>query len=186
MHEITQKIHSIFEKNGNKNYGVEPVTQLQHALQGATLAVKEEADEELVVAALLHDIGHIMFEDDIPESVSEDLHDHHEEKAYHWVLEHFGARIADPVRMHVAAKRYLCTVDDDYVNQLSETSRKSFFDQGGVMSKKEKTEFESEVHFNEALRLRRWDDLAKDPNAKTKTLDYFIPLIENCLHSSDS
>ena len=183
MHFVTKRILEIFEQNGNKNYGVEPVTQLQHALQGATLAQKEGADDQLIVAALLHDIGHIMFEEDMPDSVDENLHDLHEEKAYHWVLEHFGARVADPVRLHVEAKRYLCTVEKEYVNQLSETSHKSFLDQGGLMTGDEKLAFESEPHFEEAIRLRRWDDLAKDPEMETQPIEQFVTIIESTIVS---
>lgn len=181
MHTVTQKIATIFNENGTKAYGEEPVNQLQHALQGASLAEEEGADEELIVAALLHDIGHIMFEEDIPHSLDEDLHDHHEEKAYSWILEHFGTRIADPVRLHVAAKRYLCTEDPEYLNKLSPTSKKSFFDQGGAMNRSELNEFEAEPHFKEAVRLRTWDDTAKDPDKITQELEYFLPMIESCI-----
>lgn len=181
MQAVTHKIRSIFEQNGSKNYGVEPVTQLQHALQTATLAEQESADDQLIVAALLHDIGHIMFDEDIPDSVDEDLHDHHEEKAYQWILEHFGTRVADPVRLHVVAKRYLCTIEKNYVKQLSETSHKSFLDQGGLMTGGEKLAFESEPHFEEAVQLRKWDDLAKDPGMETKEINYFVPFIEKII-----
>lgn len=181
MNTITQRILQIFDQNGTKKYGIEPVTQRQHALQCASLAKKEGADDQLIVAALLHDIGHIMFAEDIPDSVDENLHDQHEEKAYHWLLEHFGARVADPVRLHVAAKRYLCTIEKNYVDQLSETSQKSFLDQGGLMNGDEKLAFEAESHFKEAVRLRRWDDRAKDPEMETKNIHHFVSVIEKCL-----
>ncbi len=181
MNAITEKIIEIFDQRGNAQYGVEEVTQLQHALQCATLAEEENADIRLVVSALLHDIGHILSEEQIPDSVDDDLHDYHEEKGYHFLLDHFGARIADPVRLHVAAKRYLCTVEPDYLDKLSPTSRKSFFDQGGNMNEEELAAFEAEPHFTEAVQVRRWDDKGKDPEAKTKSIQEFAPQIEHCL-----
>lgn len=98
-----------------------------------------------------------------------------------WILEHFGTRIADPVRLHVAAKRYLCTEDPEYLNKLSPTSKKSFFDQGGAMNRSELNEFEAEPHFKEAVRLRTWDDTAKDADKITQELEYFLPMIESCI-----
>lgn len=181
MNEITERILDIFEKRGNAQYGIEEVTQMQHALQCATLAEYENADIRLVISALLHDIGHIISDDDVPETVEEDLHDFHEEKGYQFLLDHFGARIADPVRLHVEAKRYLCTVEPGYIDKLSPTSRKSYLDQGGAMTEDEIADFESEPHFSESVQVRSWDDLAKDPNVKTKTIQDFAPMIEHCL-----
>ncbi len=178
---VTNKIIEIFLQQGNKRYGVEPVTQLQHALQSATLANQESGDSQLTVSALLHDIGHIMDDADISQTLEQNLHDHHEHKAFHWILRNFGSRVADPVRLHVDAKRYLCTVEPDYIRCLSETSVKSFYDQGGPMSFDEKLEFESERYYKEAIRLRRWDDKAKDPNKETMNISFFIPFIEDCL-----
>jgi gamma-butyrobetaine dioxygenase len=85
--------------------------------------------------------------------------------------------------LHVAAKRYLCTVEPDYQNQLSPTSLKSFYDQGGVMNEREKMEFECEPHFLAAVQLRRWDDMAKDPAAVPPQLESYVPLMAQLLAS---
>lgn len=170
-------LHQIFNDRGDEMYGRELVTQRQHALQSATLASNETDNPELIIAALLHDIGHILCEHDFPSDLSENLDDSHENRAYPWLLENFGPRIADPVRLHVAAKRYLCTVDSSYAQKLSPTSFKSFLDQGGIMSDLELKQFESEPNYQNALLLRRWDDAAKDPHAQTKDLEHFIKFI---------
>ena len=163
-------ISNTFGRRGNENYGIEEVTQLQHALQSAALAEAEAASARQISAALLHDIGHILYAEALPVSVQENLDDAHEHRAYEWIRERFGAAVADPVRLHVAAKRYLCTVDDTYAGQLSPTSYKSYMDQGGKMSASELAAFEAEPYFKAAVQLRRWDDQAK---AKDKTTPAF-------------
>ena len=170
--EVIQYLEKLFAERGDDMYGKEAVTQRQHALQSAMLAMDEVggSDPELVMAALMHDIGHIMNEEDFPSDLESNLDDSHEDRAYPWILENFGARVADPVRLHVAAKRYLCTVDADYAARLSPTSYKSYLDQGGNMNEEERLAFEAEPHFREAVQLRRWDDAAKDPAARTPGL----------------
>ena len=144
------------------------------------MALDENDDSQLVTAALLHDIGHIMLEDDLPKSTEKNLNDDHEKKAYQWLLGHFGPRVADPVLLHVEAKRYLCTQDEAYMNNLSSTSLKSFHDQGGKMSKTEQEEFESQTFYVEAFMLRKWDDKAKNPKMEPpQELHHFIPHIEH-------
>ena len=98
-------------------------------------------------------------------------------------MEHFGSRVADPVLLHVTAKRYLCTKHPEYEASLSPTSRRSYHDQGGRMSEKEVKLFESEPYFLEALRLRKWDDTAKDSDATTPELQTFLPCLKRCLAS---
>jgi gamma-butyrobetaine dioxygenase len=181
MSNIIDHIIETFHLRGDLAYGAELVTQRQHALQSATLAEAEQADESLVVAALLHDIGHILDASHLPPGLDEDLDDAHEQRAYGWLLEHFGAAVADPVRLHVAAKRYLCTVDPDYAGKLSPTSHKSYLDQGGPMSDGERSSFEAEPHFEAALRLRRWDDRAKRPEVTTRPVEAFRPVLEHAL-----
>ncbi len=181
MNPVTKSICDTFSARGDDAYGREAVTQRQHALQSATLAANETADDQLTVAALLHDIGHIMSHRELPHTTSENLDDGHEAKAYPWLLEHFGPRVADPVRLHVAAKRYLCTIDGGYRDTLSPTSLKSFEDQGGVMSAAERAAFEAEPHFAEAIRLRKWDDRAKDPQLETEPIEAFLPVMERAI-----
>ena len=173
IERVLQVIRDTFDKNGHGNYGVEEVSQFQHALQSATLAEASSANAQEISAALLHDIGHIMDGEELPENIEGNLDDHHEERAYNWLKSHFGNAVADPVRLHVAAKRYLCTVDASYSDNLSPTSYKSFLDQGGEMNEEEKLQFEAEPHYKEALSLRRWDDLAKDKSKETPSLSHF-------------
>ncbi len=106
-----QVILNAFEERGQGKYGSEEVSQLEHALQCATLAIEDGASNQQIVAALLHDLGHIISGDDLPTGLDENLDDMHEERAYQWLLLHFGPDVAEPVRLHVAAKRYLCTVE---------------------------------------------------------------------------
>ncbi len=181
MHNITEKIIAVFEARGKEKYGSEAVTQLQHALQTALLAEEAKAEPALITAALLHDIGHILHEEALPTTDSENLDDFHEEVGYQWLLEYFGEEVAAPVKLHVEAKRYLCTIDETYEQNLSPTSLKSYYDQGGKMKGTEKEVFESNPFFEPAVLLRRWDDLAKEADKETPGIEHFAPYIEECL-----
>lgn len=181
MSKIIQTIINTFSERGNNKYGAEEVTQLQHALQSALLAEEEQASAELISAALLHDIGHIIESSVLPNHNNQNLDDLHEERAYQWLVEHFGKDVADPVRLHVVAKRYLCTKDETYEKSLSPTSYKSYLDQGGKMNMDEISKFENEPRYQESLRLRRWDDLAKIKSKETPDIEHFIPYLEKCL-----
>src|SRR5262249_4940556 len=151
---------ALFERGGRQAYFGEPVSQEEHALQTAYLAVQEEAADALVVAALLHDVGHLLH--GLPEDVAEHgIDGHHEAVGEAWLSRHFGPEVTEPVRLHVAAKRYLCAVDPEYGQQLSQASLQSLALQGGPMSAAEIREFEQHAYFREAVRLRRWDDRAK-------------------------
>ena len=178
--KAVERVIRVFQERGNGRYGDECVSQSEHAIQAALLAEESGASQPLVVAALLHDIGHIIGECDLPESDDEDLNDFHEEKAYQWLLTNFGIEVADPVRLHVLAKRFLCTVEPEYAHSLSPTSLKSFHDQGGLMSNDELESFRDEPYCQEALVLRRWDDLAKDEQKEIPNIEYFVPLLTGC------
>ncbi|MFN5708650.1 MAG: HD domain-containing protein [Planctomycetota bacterium] len=171
---IIERIRATFAARGDEKYADEGVTQLQHALQCAELARREAADSQLVVAALLHDIGHILGASDLPHSCNQNLDDHHEDRGYAFLHQHFGDAVADPVRLHVAAKRYLCTVDPSYAERLSPTSYKSFLDQGGMMSPEEVEDFRREPHFEAAVRLRKWDDTGKNPAGQEVVIEDFL------------
>lgn len=176
-----QQIKQLFQQRGQDNYGVEKVTQLQHACQCGSLALNANVDNALVIAAFLHDIGHILSEEALPKSLQADLHDHHEERGYTFLAQFFDDRILDPIRLHVEAKRYLCTKNPDYAKKLSPTSYESYIDQGGPMSKEEMKAFESELFYSEALKVREWDDTAKMEGQLPYGLDYFISLIDQYL-----
>lgn len=181
LNPIIQQIIDVFQNRGSDAYGSEPVTQLEHALQTGALALEANAKDSLVVAAFLHDIGHIIDDTILPEDDTVNLDDRHEECIHPWLLEHFGEAIASPVRLHVPAKRYLCSVDSAYASILSPTSLKSFHDQGGVMSPEELREFEADPFYKDALELRRWDDQAKSKGLSTPAIHFFVPYITRTL-----
>ncbi|MAE64216.1 MAG: metal-dependent phosphohydrolase [Phycisphaeraceae bacterium] len=175
--DIVSRILAVFRSRGGESYGREAVTQLEHALQAATLARQNDASQELIAAALLHDIGHLLGDDadhPITDQVPHNLDDAHEARGYRWLCDRFGPEVSDPVRLHVAAKRYLCTVHPEYLERLSPTSLQSFHDQGGTMSHKETRAFESEANYEPALSVRRWDDAAKVVGMKTPAIEDFM------------
>ena len=175
--EIVSRILSVFRQRGGEMYGSEAVTQLEHALQAASLARQSCASSELIAAALLHYSGHLLGDDAARRGTAQmpqNLDDAHEERGRRWLRDHFGPQVSDPVRLHVAAKRYLCTVEPEYLECLSPTSLQSFHDQGGTMSHEEVQAFESEANYEAALSLRRWDDTAKIVGQKTPAIEDFI------------
>lgn len=143
----------------------------------ALLAQKEQADDALIAAALLHDVGHLLhgLPDDAPDQAIDDVH---ENRAADWLIKHFGPRVTEPVRLHVAAKRYLCAVDPNYLGLLSTPSVTSLRLQGGPMSAKEVLDFETNPYYKAAVRLRRWDDTAKVPGMPTPTLQDLIEILD--------
>lgn len=171
------QILELFAKRGDSQYGHEAVTQREHALQCGFLAEQSGASASLIVAALLHDIGHLLHElpDDAPD---QGIDDKHENSGYAFLNRHFDPRVSEPVRLHVAAKRYLCTVDENYENQLSEPSRISLALQGGTMSAEELENFRDQPYWEEAVRLRHWDDLAKVTDLPTPGIDHFRQYID--------
>lgn len=181
VHPLTIQIKTVFTLKGNDNYGVEQVTQLQHACQCGSLALEAGMDDDIVISAFLHDIGHLLNEENFPSSLQANLDDHHEERGYNYLKQYFGAKITDPIRLHVAAKRYLCTIDSDYAKNLSPTSYQSFIDQGGIMSQQERTDFEKEPFFKEAVLVREWDDKAKVEGIEPFGVEFFLEKINQLL-----
>jgi [1-hydroxy-2-(trimethylamino)ethyl]phosphonate dioxygenase len=170
---IVDDIRELFERNGGSLYGGEAVTQLEHALQAAMLAEADGAEAPLIVAALLHDIGHLLH--DLPDDAPDDgVDDVHEMLAYNWLRRHFGPDVTEPVRLHVDAKRYLCAVEPGYHAALSTASQQSLELQGGTFSAEEALEFENRPFFEQGLRLRKWDDLAKEVGLLTPSLNHFL------------
>lgn len=178
---IVQHIETLFEHKGHLNYGVEAVTQLQHALQCGTLAIQEEAKNELVIAAFLHDIGHLLGEENLSNNLKSNLDDKHEELGYHFLKQNFSPEVSEPVRLHVAAKRYLCTIQADYADQLSPTSYESFIDQGGSMTLEEQSAFEAEAFYKDAVKLRKWDDVGKKSTMETYPITEFLDRIKQLI-----
>ncbi len=177
---MVQKIVDLFNEKGHSLYGGEAVTQMEHALQAATYARKNNASDALITASLLHDIGHLLhaLPDDAPDFGVDDLH---EEMAAMFLEKYFIKEVVEPAKLHVQAKRYLCFVDAGYYNTLSEPSRQSLALQGGIMNAEEAAEFEKYENYKEAVLLRTWDDLAKDPTMQTDPIEAFAPYIANTL-----
>ena len=174
---ISDRIIEIFEAKGGAAYFGEPVSQLEHALQAAYHAERENAPPWLVAAALLHDIGHLLHA--MPEHVADLGIDARQEDFGHaWLAQYFGPEATAPVRMHVDAKRYLCATDEEYLSQLSPASVQSLQLQGGFFSGGEAREFERRPFVREAVRLRRWDDLAKVPGMRVPGLEHYRAMIE--------
>jgi len=155
MSSVVDEIEALFARHGGESYG-EGVTMLQHSLQTAALAQAEGADDALVVAALLHDVGHFLQ----PTDDSYGYHKH-DRSGGEWLAQRFGPAVSEPVRLHVAAKRYLCVTEADYLGKLSAASVHSLGKQGGPMSAEEATAFAALPHAKAAARLRRWDDGGK-------------------------
>jgi phosphonate degradation associated HDIG domain protein len=175
-HQVVEKIIDLIEKNGDSEYGGEAVTQGEHALQAAHLAVEEGCATNIIVASLLHDIGHMLhaLPDDAPEQGIDDLH---EELGFRFVDKYFIPAVAEPVRLHVEAKRYLCAKEPEYFGRLSEPSIVSLKLQGGPMNAEECRLFEENMYYRDAVQLRRFDDLAKVPNMEVPRLGYYRAMI---------
>jgi phosphonate degradation associated HDIG domain protein len=139
----------------------EVVTELDHALQAAALATADGAPDHLVAAALLHDVGHLVADDNVTldDELTADFH--HERVGARYLTRWFGPDVTAPVALHVAAKRYLCAVEAGYLAGLSPSSMRSLELQGGPMSPAEVDAFEHLPHHVEATLVRRWDDRAK-------------------------
>jgi predicted HD phosphohydrolase len=169
---------ALFLAHGRRRYG-EGVTDLHHALQCAALARRQGADDELVLAALVHDIGRLLAvvaaADGKPRA--ESSHDHHAAWGAAALRPFVPARTLAAVERHVAAKRYLCAVDPVYAAALSAASVRSLAAQGGPLSAEERARFDAEPWAEEALRVRRWDDSAKDPAAACAPLEDYRPLL---------
>jgi phosphonate degradation associated HDIG domain protein len=167
----------LFKERGDAAYLGEPVSQTEHALQTAWAAEQAGAGGALVAAALLHDVGHLLH--DLPEDCAlAGIDDAHEERGARWLAEHFGPEVAEPVRLHVAAKRFLCATDPTYAARLSEASRRSLRLQGGPFTPDEAAHFRARRHAEAAVVLRRLDEQAKVPGLRTPDLEHFRPYLE--------
>ena len=179
---IVDFIGSIFERRGGEEYLGEPVTMGQHMLQGATLAEQNKEPDEIVVGALLHDIGH--FTSEFGTFSMDDTEDRYHENAGAALLENFfPSVITDCCRYHVAAKRYLCATDPKYFNKLSDASVHSLNLQGGPMSEAEIINFKRNPNLKQILTVRLYDDAAKVPKMATPSFRHFAPLVHKMLNN---
>ena len=169
---LVDEIFALFQKRGAGAYFGESVSMTEHALQAAYFAQSEAAPPALIVAALLHDVGHLV--EDVPDELDDWKVDaQHEEVGGRWLAQRFPASVWEPVRLHVPAKRYLCATDNDYFAKLSPASVVTLKLQGGPMSAAETARFESELFYRDAVRVRRWDDAGKVAGLATPgLLDY--------------
>lgn len=171
MNPIDQ-IFACFDRHGRNDYGGDRVCQIEHALQTAALAEGEDAAPELITAALLHDIGHLIH--DLGCSpVGRGIDDRHEVLGHQFLASWFAAPETEPVRLHVDAKRYLTATDPGYFATLSAASVRSLELQGGPFSAEEAAAFISRPFAADAVRLRRWDEAAKVPGKTTPNLGHF-------------
>ena len=177
---IVDELFRVFEEYGSEQYLGEEVSLTEHMLQSALAAQQDGAPPRLVAAALLHDYGHFIH--GLPEDSAEHGVDtQHEEVAHRFLAEHFGEDIAEPIRLHVAAKRYLCAVEPSYLAELSPASVHSLELQGGPYGPDEIAAFEASPYAEDAVRLRRYDDAGKVPGLATPSLEDYRPVLESVL-----
>jgi gamma-butyrobetaine dioxygenase len=173
----SDEVLSIYARGGAVLYFGEPVTVSEHCLQAAHFAQAAGAPEALVLAALLHDVGHLI------EAVPDDIADwkidgRHEITGGRWLAARFGPAVSEPVRLHVPAKRYLCATDPGYFSKLSSASVVTLRLQGGSMSRAERAAFEAEPYHREAVRIRQWDDQGKIAGLRTADFAHYRLLID--------
>jgi len=170
--KVVDFILQLFQDKGAAAYFGEPVSQTAHGLQTAQLAIKAGADDSLIVAALIHDIGHLLH--GLPETVADQGVDgRHEDQGAVWLAKYFGEEVTEPIRLHVAAKRYLCAVNAQYMNKLSPASIQSLHLQGGPLKAGAVRDFESLPHYKQAVQLRHWDDQAKEAGLQVPGLESY-------------
>lgn len=177
--ELVTMIGDIIEGKGHRLYGLSAINQRAHALQAAWLAEQAGCEPSLITASLLHDIGHmvhVLGEDPAANGID----DKHEELGHAWLTRWFGPDVTEPVRLHVAAKRYLCAAEPDYFAKLSPDSVRSLALQGGPMSEAELAEWRANPFSAAATQLRRFDEAAKVKGLETPPVAHFLPYIAAC------
>jgi len=173
----------IFERRGSDAYLGEKVTMAEHMLQGAALAVKARASDAAIAAILLHDIGH--YTSEFPaDAVTAGMDNFHDEAGAAVLAPFFPAAVTDCIRHHVAAKRYLCAVNADYFECLSQASIDTLALQGGPMSEGEVAEFAKNPNLDEILQIRYWDDAGKIAGRKIPDFDHYIPMLQRLVARS--
>ncbi|HUD51097.1 phosphonate degradation HD-domain oxygenase, partial [Parvibaculum sp.] len=173
------ELEDIYVHRAHRQYGLEDISQLQHALQAAALAEAQGEPPAFVLAALLHDVGHMIHK--LGENpAGQGIDDRHEILGAKWLAKRMPKAVSEPVRLHVEAKRYLCAVDPDYMAQLAPDSVLSLKLQGGPMNAEEAARFRDLPFAEDALRLRRLDEAAKDPHVETPPVSHFLRHLAAC------
>lgn len=163
--QIVREIFALYETYGRADYIGEPVSQIEHMSQAAKFAIDEGYGDEVVVAAFFHDIGHICVMANTGNSMEGLGTKSHEKVGADFLRQRgFPEQIARLVENHVQAKRYLTFISPAYYNQLSAASKKTLEFQGGKMNALEANEFEKDSLFDVSIRMRHWDEMAKEVN----------------------
>jgi phosphonate degradation associated HDIG domain protein len=179
---VTNEIMNLFEKYGDEDYDGEPVSQASHMIQCAMLAMNKGEDTELILGAFLHDLGHLLKHRQQTEAMGNYGVVNHEGIGANYLrAKGFSERICAVVEKHVDAKRYLVATEPGYKEKLSEASLKTLEYQGGPMDKEEATAFKQQPFFHDIIKVRLWDEQAKDTKAATLPLDHFMQLIREHL-----
>jgi [1-hydroxy-2-(trimethylamino)ethyl]phosphonate dioxygenase len=177
---LSDPIETIFKmlgEMGHARYGNEGVSQLHHALQAALQAEQSGSSSALIAASLLHDIGHLVADDE--KAAARGVDAHYENVGSRYLSRWFPAEVTEPIHLHVAAKRYLCAVEPAYRATLSFGSERSLMLQGGPMSVEEVEKFRAMPFVEDAVRLRRWDEGAKNPKVITPPLEHYLPILRS-------
>lgn len=180
--KITDEILELYKSYGDQDYIGEPVSQIEHMCQCAQLAEKENYDDEVILAAFFHDIGHLcehIMEVDYMDEYG--IVDHEKIGAQYLSSKGFSKKITSLIASHVAAKRYLTFAYPDYYNKLSEASKSTLNFQGGRMNENEAKDFKKDEWFPLYITLRGWDEKAKDENVPLPSLDHYRAMMINHL-----
>ncbi|MDB5145518.1 MAG: hypothetical protein JWQ66_4231 [Mucilaginibacter sp.] len=184
--DIVNEVFALYEKHGHEDYIGEPVSQLEHMSQAAVLAEEEGFEEEVILAAFFHDIGHLCAEDGEAESMDGFGNVDHEQLGADYLRERgFSERLATLVESHVIAKRYLTYKYPEYYNQLSEASKATLEFQGGRMTEAEAESFELNPDAELFIRLRYWDDKAKELNKPVQDISHLKLLAISHLYKNN-
>ena len=178
--DAVDEVVAVFDEHGDEFHG-EQVDQRRHGLQCATHALAADADDTLVAAALLHDIGHLLSAADVGDRVDLAVDDdRHEAVGARWLAPRFDTRVSRAVALHVVAKRYRCAIDPPYRDALSPASVLTLQAQGGLLDASACDRFAAHPGFEDAMALRAWDEAAKDVAAVTGGLESFLPVLRRC------
>ena len=182
VEDIVAFLLNLFERRGSEEYMGEAVSMAEHMTQTAACAVADQAPDSLVAASLLHDIGH--FVGDFPiDALQNGIDNCHEDAGANLLDHYYPKSVTDPIRLHVAAKKYLCAKDPEYFNRLSPASVQSLEVQGGPMTKDEIEAFESNPYYREAVKLRHYDDDGKVAGLDIQPIHHYQSLLKTLLKS---
>lgn len=176
---IIDNIHNLYISHGNAHYG-ENVSQLEHALQTAQLAIDDAYDNAFVAACFLHDIGHLHYAEGL---ATKNIDGEHEEIGANWLAKYFNKDVTEPIRLHVAAKRYICATNPHYFESLSLASKHSLKLQGGPFNEEEIHSFTENPYFEKAVQLRLYDDQGKNTGLDVIELHQIKEILQSVIEA---